>query len=129
MAYFTQERKKQMSPKIKEILKRYNLKGSLSVRHHSTVVLNIRSGKIDFISNNNDCNKNNENQHERTYLTVHQYGYQRQFSGTALNCLIELFTVLLDGNHDNSDIMTDYFDVGWYVDLNIGEWDTPYICC
>jgi hypothetical protein len=31
------------------------------------------------------------------------------------------------GNHDNSDIMTDYFDVGWYVDVNIGLWNKPYI--
>jgi hypothetical protein len=30
------------------------------------------------------------------------------------------------GNHDNSDVQTDYFDVGWYVDVNIGSWDKPY---
>ena len=29
-------------------------------------------------------------------------------------------------NHNNSDIQTDYFDVGWYVDVNVGQWDKPY---
>ena len=29
-------------------------------------------------------------------------------------------------NHNNSDIMTDYFDVGWYVDVNVGDWQKPY---
>lgn len=30
------------------------------------------------------------------------------------------------GNHDNSDPMTDYFDVGWYLDLSIGDYGRPY---
>jgi hypothetical protein len=29
-------------------------------------------------------------------------------------------------NHDNSDIMTDYFDVGWYLNINVGGWNKPY---
>jgi hypothetical protein len=29
-------------------------------------------------------------------------------------------------NHDNSDIMTDYFDVGWYVNIYVGKWNKPY---
>jgi hypothetical protein len=31
-----------------------------------------------------------------------------------------------DGNHDNSDIQSDYFDVGWYISINVGRWDKPY---
>jgi hypothetical protein len=30
------------------------------------------------------------------------------------------------GNHDRSDIQSDYFDVGWYVDVNVGAWNQPY---
>ena len=131
MAYFNQERKATMAPKIKTVLNTYGLKGSLSVRNHSTVVLSISAGKIDFITNYNDCNKvsnNDEFARERTSLAVNVYGYKSQFAGTALDCLTELFAVLYDGNHDRSDIMTDYFDVGWYVSLDIGKWDSPYKC-
>jgi hypothetical protein len=31
-----------------------------------------------------------------------------------------------DGNYDNSDIQSDYFSVGWYIDVNVGKWDKPY---
>jgi hypothetical protein len=30
------------------------------------------------------------------------------------------------GNHDRSDSMTDYFDVGWYISINVGKWNKPY---
>jgi hypothetical protein len=33
---------------------------------------------------------------------------------------------MMVGNHDKSDVMTDYFNVGWYIDINIGKWDKPY---
>jgi hypothetical protein len=49
MAYFNQERKQERAPVIKAILKKYGVKGSLAVRNHMTFVLNIKSGKIDFI--------------------------------------------------------------------------------
>jgi hypothetical protein len=32
----------------------------------------------------------------------------------------------MEGNHDNSDIQSDYFDVGWYVEVNIGKWNKAY---
>lgn len=135
MAYFNQERKKAMAPKIKEILKKYGLKGSLAVRHHSTVVLNIRSGEIDFISNYEDCGRERRNRTQLEYgadikrptcIDVNVYWYKEHFAGRALMCLEELIRVLNQGNHDRSDIQSDYFDVGWYVDVNIGTWDKPY---
>ena len=29
-------------------------------------------------------------------------------------------------NHNNSDVQTDYFDVGWYIEINVGDWEKPY---
>jgi hypothetical protein len=51
MAYMSQEKKASIAPKVKAILKKYNVKGSLAVRHHSSLVLNIKSGSIDFVEN------------------------------------------------------------------------------
>jgi hypothetical protein len=59
-------------------------------------------------------------------LDVNVYWYKEHFSGKALSFLKEVITVMNNGNHDNSDIQTDYFDVGWYVDVNIGTWNKPY---
>ena len=53
MAYMSQENKASKAPKIAAICKQFGVKATLAVRHHSTLVLNISSGPIDFISNYN----------------------------------------------------------------------------
>ena len=125
MAYMSQERKKEIAPKIKDILKGYCLKGSLSVRHHSTLVLNITEGEIDFIGNfNSSCGERVSD--AEGYIQVNTYCYRNHFTGIAKDVLKRLIDAMNIGNHDNSDAMTDYFDVGWYIDINIGRWDKPY---
>lgn len=127
MAYYSQERKAKIAPQIKAILKKYNVKGSLSVDNHSTVVLTIRSGKLDFIENFNTTGLRPGDSIAKNYIGVNPYHYTSHFSGECLDFLSEVMSVLNDGNHDNSDIQSDYFDVGWYVDINIGKWNKPYI--
>ena len=48
MAYVSQAKKAQLAPKIKEVLKKYNMKGSIAVRHHMSLVVNITSGPLEF---------------------------------------------------------------------------------
>ena len=137
MAYVSQDLKAKLSPTIKAICKKYGIKASIAVRHHSTLVLNIKSGPIDFIENYIEADKNksyskymSDDQvayiRKNQSLDVNPYWYQEHFSGKAVNFLREVFTAMNNGNHDNSDIQTDYFDVGWYVDVNIGKWNKPY---
>ena len=131
MVYFSQEMKKAIEPKIKEICKKYGIKARLGVRHHSTVVLNIKSGKIDFINNFNETRTTRFNavsEYVReNYIDVNVYHFNSHFTGKAKDFLNEVYKIMNTGNHDNSNIQIDYFDVGFYVDINIGKWDTPYI--
>ena len=60
-------------------------------------------------------------------LDVNPYWYHEHFDGKAKKFLSEVIPAMNKGNHDNSDIQTDYFDVGWYVDVNVGKWDKPYV--
>jgi hypothetical protein len=132
MAYMSQEKKSKISPLVKSICKKYGIKASLAVRHHSTLVLNVKSGTIDFISNFNETIENrpggfrNGSPAEKS-LQINTYWYHEHFSGKAKKFLSEILQVMNSGNHNNSDIQSDYFDVGWYVDVNIGQWDKPYI--
>jgi len=48
MAYMSQEKKAKLAPAIKTILKKHGVKGSIAVRNHSTLVVNISKGSIDF---------------------------------------------------------------------------------
>lgn len=133
MAYVSQELKAKLAPAIKAVLKKYGVKGSLAVRNNSTLVLNIKSGKVDFFESFNRLGfKKIRPQHlpftaAKTYIDVNPFHYRNHFDGKALKFLTEVIPLMNDGNHDNSDIMTDYFDVGWYVDVNIGKWDKPYV--
>ena len=131
MAYMSQERKAQIAPVVKAICQKYGIKARLSVHNHSTLVLNVTQGDIDFIKNFNDvCGKNDTYKVRQpvtdNYLSVNPYHYCSHFSGHALKFLSEVHTAMMQGNHDRSDIQSDYFDVGWYVDINIGRWDRPY---
>ena len=60
-------------------------------------------------------------------VDVNPYWYHEHFSGKAKDFLKEVLAAMNKGNHNNSDAMTDYFDVGWYVDVNIGSWNRPYV--
>jgi hypothetical protein len=128
MAYVSQELKAKLAPKIKAICKKHGVKASLAVRHHSTLVLNIKSGSIDFVGNFARVTGKDANDWsvKKANIDVNVYHYTRHFDGKALKFLSEVIPAMNNGNHDNSDIQTDYFDVGWYVDVNIGKWDKPY---
>ena len=133
MAYYSQERKKSIQPAIKALLKEYGLKGSLSVEHHSVVHLNIWSGDIDFIGQTNKANKEScerrgqQYYEESGYVHVNHYHLDSTFTGDALRFLERAVAILNTGNWDKSDIMTDYFNVGWYIAINVGRWDKPYL--
>lgn len=123
----SQDRKKSLAPAINAILKKYGLKGSLSVRHHSTLVLTIRSGKLNIIGNFNDNIKKSEVMARDNYLQVNPYWAQDHFSGEVKECMVALVKAMNDGNFNDSDPMTDYHSVGWYIDINVGKYDKPYV--
>lgn len=123
MAYVNQATKTKIAPKIKAICAKYKVKGSLSIRHHSTLVLTIKSGAIDFIGNGNvTCGQANTSGYEQ----INPYHYGSHYSGKAKKFLQEVLAEMNAGNHNNSNAQIDYFDVGWYVDVNIGKWNQPY---
>lgn len=61
------------------------------------------------------------------HIDVNVHHVDRHFTGRARQCLKELLAVMNMGNWDRSDIQTDFWDVGWYVTVNIGRWNKPYI--
>jgi hypothetical protein len=132
MAHVSQETKAKLAPAIKAILKKYKLKGSLSVRNHSSLVLNIKSGSIDFI-NNFDSVRDRRPEYNgekliRTHsIQVNPYWYHEHFTGEALAFLSEMVPAMKGPDFfDHSDMQTDYFHCSHYFDINVGQWDKPY---
>ena len=112
MAYMDQETKAAKAPKIKTILKKYGVKGSLAVRNHSTLVLNIHSGRLDF---------------GEVDIDVNVYHTDSHYTGKVRKFFREVLDVMNEGNYDNSQIEYDIFDRGYYVDIRVGRWNKPYV--
>ena len=133
MAYCSQQKKKELAPNILSVMKRYGVKGTIAVRNNMTLVVNIKSGKLDITSNWFETIKNNR---EYTYqesdkpksLQVNTYHIDSQYSGIVKDFLNELVAAMKGKDwYNNSDIMTDYFDTAYYLDINIGQWNMPYM--
>ena len=96
MAYMNQERKAIINKALKPILAKYGIKGTLSVRHHSSIVLTLKSGKIDFIANSNRvCGSSPWQVHKgwrpntSGYSDVNVYWFQDHYDGDAKDFLTE----------------------------------------
>ena len=135
MAYMNQDRKALISKMLKPILKKYGVKGTLSVRNHSTICLTLKSGKIDFIANSNRvCGSSPWQVHKgwrpntSGYSDVNVYWFQDHYDGKAKAFLTEAMAALKCADwYDRTNAQIDYFDTAYYVDINIGKWNKPYV--
>lgn len=134
MAYISQEEKQAIAPAVKALLKQYGLKGSLRLSNHSTIVLTLTAGAIDFFAIANRKNKEyallrNERPREvEGYMDVNVYWYEIHFDGVAAEFLGKAIKTLRgEGWYDESDSQSDYFNVKHYTEIRIGKWNKPYI--
>lgn len=135
MAYVNQETKALVAPAIKAVLKKYGVKGTIAIRHYSTLVVNLKSGSLDIIGNwVETCRSErsvmmNEHYAENVpdHLDVNIYYIDSHYSGVVRDFLNELHDAMKKpGWRNNTDIMTDYFDISYYCDINVGQWNKAY---
>jgi hypothetical protein len=140
MAYFSQEDKKKVAPKIKAVLKKYGLNGSVAVDNHTTLVVNIKEGSLDLCGVELKCRLNDprflalndsENVEKPTHIQVNRYyaseWCRRVGEEKIAKFYEELNEATMSANwFDKSDIQTDYFHTAYYIDINVGKWNKPY---
>ena len=116
MAYVSQKDKAKLAPEIKKVLSKYGMKGSISIRHHSSLVVTLQSGSIEF-----------EHSHGDGYTQVNVYHIDSHYEGKARDFLTELLAAMKGPDYfNNDDAMTDYFHRSHYTDINVGRWNKPY---
>jgi len=137
MAYMSQERKKEIAKNVKAVGKKYGFGGrdiTVGVNNHSTLVVNIFGGPLDFIG---DAQKHNDEYARMrglqsypvgSYIQVNPYYCEEHATDPTIKEFYgELMAAIKStGYYNNSDIMTDYFDHDFYIDINVGRWDRPY---
>ena len=117
MAYVSQNDKKELSVGIKKVLKKYNMKASIAVNNHSSLVVNIQSGPIQF-----------NHTHGDGYTQVNVYWIHEHYRGVAKKFLTELLAEMKGTKYfNNDDAMTDYFHRSHYCDINVGKWNKSYV--
>ena len=120
MSYISTEDVKKIRVALKnEFGKKLKFGVRKSPSHHS-VSVTIKSGTVDF----SDIMRNN------TYDQVQVNHYHLQNYGVHKSLFEKIVEIIKTAPsnkwYDNSDAMIDYFDVAFYFDLNVGDWNNPY---
>lgn len=137
MTYISKEQQKEKLVKLKPLFKKYGLRATLARSNASKITLNIWKGSIDFMGQYNNYRINNkdrycDNSNVENFLNYKTFTITdnctfKEFSGEALEFLIEANKILQQDNYDRSDMMTDYFDIGFFVNISIGNYEKDYI--
>lgn len=137
MAFISQEQKATIAAELKTVVPK-TWKYTLAVQHHSTLCFNLKSAPVDFLAAIKQMRVEHSEHRGYAYdeevkatywdLNVYHWRASLAYCDAATLAIVEkIMAALYRGNHDNSDITTDYFDVGWYVSFHIGKWNRPYI--
>ena len=121
MAYVSKELKNELVAKLKPIMKEYGIRATYKVRNYSKLEINIRSGKL-FEAVDEDSLSVHGVGNEPSKNIIELFGSDSK----EVELLKKIFDIVNEENYNNSDAMVDYFDVGFYWEINIGECDKPY---
>ena len=120
MSYISTEDVKKIRVALKnEFGKKLKFGVRKSAGGHS-VGVTIKSGTVDFsdIMRNNTYDQVQVNQYHLQNYGVHKSLFEK---------IVEIIKTAPSKEwYNNSDPMIDYFDVAFYFDLNVGDWDNPY---
>ena len=133
MAWMNQEKKAVIAAEIKKVVPK-GWKYTLSVRNHSTLCMTISAAPVDLVAEakrviaERQAGMPDYQRHDNsgiTYFDVNPY-HPHFTADESLPVFQAILKAMNTGNHDRSDIMSDYFDVGFYVDISVGRWDKPF---
>ena len=140
MAYITKEQVQEKNKKLKELNKKYGVKGTFSGSNSSTLNLTVHEGSLDFISWYIDyLNKSKDQGDSFGYyaqqikyiersknVIINPYGISDKPASPCLDYIQDALEIMLEGYYNNSDAMIDYFDCAWYMSIQVGKWNKPY---
>jgi hypothetical protein len=125
MAYISKEQVAMKTINLKALNKQYGIKASFSGSNSISLTLTIHSGVIDFFEYLDS--EIRDKYTEIYYLQLNHYYISEWFEDSkAKEYLLKAYSIMLEGHYNNSDIQSDYFDVAWYMHIQIGKWDKPY---
>jgi hypothetical protein len=126
MAFMNQEKKQPIVANLKKAFPaKDGWKFSISVSDHVSLNVVILSAPLHL-----------EDMYDEDGESINQYHFRSHAEqaicipinqNEMLDVIDKIISICNEGNHDRSDIQSDYFDVGWYFNLRIGKWNKPFI--
>ncbi len=132
MAYVSKEKKAKIVAAVKAAMPK-SWKATFAVRNGSGIVMTIKSTPftLENLFGKEACEAMSEYHYIDGVLghvdVNHRYLDRHIKNKDALEVLEKVVKALDTDNYNNSDIMTDYFDVGHYIELQFGSYDKAYV--
>ena len=136
LPYISQTEKKELAPQIKAVLKKYGVNGTIAINHYSTLVVNLKKGKLDLIG---AAQRVNDERTTRQGLPATQIGEYFQANAYREPAEYENFNQKIGRFYsdlikamkgtkwfDKSDMMRDYFHTAYFLSINVGKYSAPY---
>jgi hypothetical protein len=135
MAFMNQEKKAKIAAALKAVMPA-GWKYSLSVHHHSQIIMTITQAPVDLIAQINEKNKAAAEFHGDHFYPIEGHAQlnhlflDKAFKDPEVLKVMEAAKTALHSAdfYDRSDSQSDYFDVAYYVHMQIGKWDKPFVC-
>lgn len=108
MAYISTEQVAEIRSELKKQLP--EIKFSVVRHHFSNVTIAIMQAPYRFTE---------ENYKQLNHFFLDSYNHSE--------ILIKIKEIANRGNYDDSDSQTDYFDVGFYLNIHVGKYDKPFV--
>lgn len=106
--YISQKEKKELSGPIKVVLKKYKVKGTVSICDHYELVVQIRLCPVNF--------KGLKNLDGQGYYSFNHAQSEIGWSEKEKQFLKQLYSAMNKGNDDNSDLTTHY-----HMHIRVGD--------
>ena len=123
MAYASKEKKEKIVTQLKQIMPK-DWKWSLATKNNSTFVLTIRQAPVNLLEGSEGHYQLNSYGHYQ----LNSHYLDKDFNGKELDILEKAKKALNTDNFNNSDLRSDYFHVGHYIEIQFGNCDKPFIC-
>lgn len=120
MAYVSKETKARIAERLAKVVPA-GWKYSLAVAHSSKLVFTLRAAPVDVLRHIKGAADG--------HADINQYWLDRQIDDPAIRNQFEGIVRALNAeNLDRSDATSDYIDVGYYVDIRVGQYGKPFVC-
>ena len=116
MAYISTEEVKVIREELKKNFpSRLGWKLSIVRRDYLSLSISIIQAPFELRNDQNNA-----------YEQVNQYWIESRENKQSIPPLKKIFEIANKNNYDRSDVQSDYFDVGYYLNISIGHFGKPF---